>query len=143
MARARRATCDCVCANLRRATRAVTKIYDDALRPSGLKITQFNLLGSLMALGPTTLSELAKDMVIDRTTLTRNLEPLEARGLVASQGGADRRERQLTITAEGVAALTAAYPLWQAAQKSIMKLIGQANWQAAAPALRALAAIDR
>ena len=139
---ARRATSDCVCANLRRATRAVTKFYDDALKPAGLKITQFNLLGSVSALGSATLGELAKEMVVDRTTLTRNLEILEARGLIASDEGADRRERQLRLTEEGVAALTAAYPLWQAAQKRVVELAGPTCWTVATPALRKLASIE-
>jgi DNA-binding MarR family transcriptional regulator len=142
MTLARKATRDCVCANLRRATRAVTKLYDDALRPAGLKVTQFSLLGSVAGLGSATLSELAKEMVVDRTTLTRNLEILEARGLVASEEGADRRERQLRLTEEGDAALTAAYPLWQAAQNKVMELACPTNWNAAAPALRKLASID-
>ena len=142
---ARKASRDCVCANLRRATRVVTKLYDESLKPTGLKITQFNLLSSLMALGSATLTELAEDMVVDRTTLTRNLEILEARGLVVTEEGEDRRERQLRLTAEGIAAVSAAYPLWQAAQARAMDMAGRANWNAAAPALRRLissAALD-
>lgn len=139
---ARKATRDCVCANLRQATRAVTKLYDDALKPAGLKVTQFGLLGSVAALESATLGELAKAMVVDRTTLTRNLEILEARGLVASEEGVDRRERQLRLTAEGDAALNAAYPLWQAAQKRVMELAGTTSWNAAVPALCKLASID-
>lgn len=139
---ARKATRDCVCANLRQATRAVTKLYDDALKPAGLKVTQFGLLGSVAALGSATLGELAKEMVVDRTTLTRNLEILEARGLVASEEGADRRERQLRLTEEGDAALNAAYPLWQAAQKRVMELTGAGCWNAAVPALGKLASME-
>ena len=138
IAAARRATRECVCSNLRRATRTVTKLYDESLKSTGLKITQFNLLSSLMALGSATLTELAEDMVVDRTTLTRNLEILEARGLVVTEEGEDRRERQLRLTAEGIAAVSAAYPLWQAAQARAMDMAGRANWNAAAPALRRL-----
>jgi DNA-binding MarR family transcriptional regulator len=139
MAAARKAARECICANLRRATRAVTKLYDDALKPTGLKITQFGLLSSLMAMGSSTLSELAADMQVDRTTLTRNLEILQARGLVVSEEGADRRERQLGLSEKGFSALRAAYPLWQAAQTRTTGLVGRSNWNAAAPTLRRLA----
>jgi len=63
LALARKATRECICGNLRRATRVVTKLYDDTLKPSGLKLTQFSLLSSLMALGSSTLNELAENMV--------------------------------------------------------------------------------
>ena len=139
MAVARKAARECICANLRRATRAVTKLYDEALKPTGLKITQFNLLSSLMAMGSATLSELAADMLVDRTTLTRNLEILEARGLVVTEEGSDRRERQLSLSEKGFAALGGAYPLWQAAQARATELAGRASWNAAAPTLRRLA----
>ena len=132
----RKSARDCVCANLRRATRVVTKMYDDALRPSGLKTTQFGLLSSLMALGSSTLSELAEETVLDRTTLTRNLEILEARGLIVTKEGDDRRERHLMLTDQGVAAVTAAYPLWQAAQSRALEMIGRTNWEASATMLR-------
>jgi DNA-binding MarR family transcriptional regulator len=137
---ARRATRECVCTNLRRATRAITKLYDDRLRPSGLKVTQFGLLSTLMALGSATLGELAQEIVVDRTTLTRNLEVLEARGLVITEEGEDRRERRLRISREGIAAVVAAYPLWQAAQSRAIELAGRTNWNVAVPVLRRLGA---
>ena len=137
---ARKAARECICSSLRRATRAVTRLYDEALKPTGLKITQFNLLSSLMAMGSSTLSDLAADMQVDRTTLTRNLEILEGQGLVATAEGLDRRERQLTLSEKGLAALKAAYPLWQAAQTRAVEWAGRTNWNAAAPTLRRLAA---
>jgi DNA-binding MarR family transcriptional regulator len=140
LAVARKATRECICGNLRRATRVVTKLYDEMLKPTGLKLTQFSLLSSLMALGSSTLSELAEHMVVDRTTLTRNLEILESRGLVITEQGEDRRERQLRLSEKGMAAVGAAYPLWQAAQSRTMDMVGRASWNAAAPLLRRLAA---
>jgi DNA-binding MarR family transcriptional regulator len=137
---ARKASRECVCASLRRATRAITKLYDDRLKPCGLKVTQFSLLSSLMALGSATLGELAQEMVVDRTTLTRNLEVLEARGLVVTEEGEDRRERRLRLTREGMAAVAAAYPLWQGAQSRAIERAGRANWNMAAPVLRRLGA---
>lgn len=139
IALARRATRDCVCANLRRATRTVTKLYDEALKPTGLKITQFNLLGSLLSLGSATLTELAEEIVVDRTTLTRNLEVLESRGLVVTEEGDDRRERLLRLSAKGISAVTAAYPIWQSAQVRAIEVAGRTNWTTAAPMLRRLA----
>jgi DNA-binding MarR family transcriptional regulator len=136
---ARKATRECVCSNLRRATRVITKLYDDSLKPTGLKVSQFGLLSHLMALGSSTLSELAEDMVLDRTTLTRNVEILEARGLVLSEEGEDRRERQLRLSDKGVAAVSAAYPLWQVAQARALEMAGRASWNAATPLLRRLA----
>ena len=136
---ARAVSRECACANLRRATRVVTRLYDDALKPTGLKATQFGLLSNLMALGSSTLTQLAEAMALDHTTLTRNLDVLEARGLVVTEEGEDRRERQLRLTDKGMASLSEAYPLWQAAQARAMQIGGQANWNAAAPLLRRLA----
>ncbi|HEV3018172.1 MAG TPA: MarR family winged helix-turn-helix transcriptional regulator [Burkholderiaceae bacterium] len=139
VAMARKATRECMCANLRRATRVMTKLYDEILKPSGLKVTQFGLLSNLMALGSSTLSELAHEMLVDRTTLTRNLEVLETKGLVVSEEGEDRRERQLRLSDKGIAAVSAAYPLWQAAQARAMDMVGRPNWSAGAPLLHQLA----
>jgi DNA-binding MarR family transcriptional regulator len=135
---ARKASRECVCGSLRRATRVVTKLYDDALKPTGLKATQFGLLSNLMALGSSTLTQLAESMVLDHTTLTRNLDILEARGLVVTEEGQDRRERQLRLSEKGIASVSEAYPLWQAAQARAMEIGGQANWNAAAPLLHRL-----
>ncbi len=136
---ARKASRECACGSLRRAARVVTKLYDDALKPTGLRATQFGLLSNLMALGSSTLTQLADAMVLDHTTLTRNLDVLEARGLVVTEGGEDRRERQLRLSEKGIASLTEAYPLWQAAQARAMEIGGVGNWSAASPLLRRLA----
>jgi DNA-binding MarR family transcriptional regulator len=135
---ARKASRECVCGSLRRAARVVTKLYDDALKPTGLRATQFGLLSNLMAMGSSTLTQLAESMVVDHTTLTRNLDILEARGLVVTEEGEDRRERQLRLSEQGIASLSEAYPLWQAAQARAMQIGGQANWHAAAPLLHRL-----
>src|SRR5919106_4818042 len=81
----------CACFNLRKATRAVTQLYDDALRPSGLRCTQFSLLTLLRASGTVAMTELAEDAVMDRTTLARNLDILEREGLVRVRPGEDAR----------------------------------------------------
>lgn len=110
----------CLCANLRRVTRAVTAAYDAALRPLSLRITQFSILRILERLGPVGVTRLAAEAALDRSTMGRNLDPLERRGLVRlTVNAADQRERVAALTAEGRAALAAALPLWRAAQTRV------------------------
>ncbi len=111
----------CVCFNLRKAARAVTQLYDGILRPSGLRVTQFSILAVLARSGPLTQSRLAGATVTDRTTLTRNLRLLEAKGLIRIEQGADRREREIGLTEAGRKALAKAYPLWKEAQARMEK----------------------
>ena len=115
----------CACANLRKAVRAVSQLYDDAFRPIGLRATQFGLLGATGKLGPLTINRLAEAIVMDRTTLTRNLRPLEKLGLLRIRSGKDRREREVSITKRGEIILTKGYPLWKKAQGKVIKGLGQ------------------
>jgi DNA-binding MarR family transcriptional regulator len=115
----------CTCANIRRASRVVTQIYDAALQPAGLKITQFILLATLAATGATALTKLAEAMVMDRTTLTRNLKPLLKEGLIDSVPGEDRRSRVISLTKRGRAALMTGLPLWREAQANMVGALGQ------------------
>jgi DNA-binding MarR family transcriptional regulator len=119
----------CVCFNLRKAARAVTQLYDAHLRPSGLRATQLSLLVVLAAAGAITMTELADRLVMDRTTLTRNLKPLARDGLIRSAAGQDRRTRRLSLTAKGRAALTTALPLWDQAQRTMLARLGAERWQ--------------
>jgi DNA-binding MarR family transcriptional regulator len=114
----------CACYNLRRAARATTRLYDDFLKPSGLRTTQYSVLMAAKLRGPVTLTKLAEITITDRTTLTRNLTVLEKKGLVASEPGEDRRERLVTLTEQGEEALVAAIPLWEAAQAHIEQGLG-------------------
>jgi DNA-binding MarR family transcriptional regulator len=114
----------CACATLRRAARAVTAAYDAALAPSGLRITQFSILRRLARLGPLPVTRLAAEAALDRSTMGRNLNPLERRGLVRIKvGNADQRERIAYLTAAGEAAIAAALPHWRKAQKRIAALV--------------------
>jgi DNA-binding MarR family transcriptional regulator len=114
----------CACATLRRAARAVTAAYDAALAPSGLRITQFSILRRLARLGPLPVTRLAAEAALDRSTMGRNLNPLERRGLVRIKvGNADQRERIACLTAAGEAAIAAALPHWRKAQKRIAALV--------------------
>ncbi len=117
----------CACFNLRKAARAVTQLYDAALEPSGVRATQFSLLATLRLGGPLTISRLAEAMVMDRTTLTRNLRPLEKQGLVAVAPGRDRRTRQVRLTAQGRTRFMQAFPLWQRAQARMTRGLGAAR----------------
>jgi DNA-binding MarR family transcriptional regulator len=118
----------CACFSLRKAARAVTQLYDDTLRPSGLRATQFSVLQHLASERPFTMSALADVLVTDRTTLTRNLKPLIERGLVKTEVGDDRRQRTVTITDEGEIALGRALPLWRQAQARIVDGLAAERW---------------
>lgn len=122
------ATAMCTSFNLRKATRAVTQFYDEALRDSGLKSTQFSLLAAAAAAGSIPISRLADEMAMDRTTLTRNLKPLEAEGLLRVVAGADRRVRNVAVTPEGEARLEKALPLWRKAQTRMIDKLGDERW---------------
>jgi DNA-binding MarR family transcriptional regulator len=107
----------CTCFKLRSLTRRVTQLYDQALAPSGLTVTQYSLLAHVRRHdGPPSVSELAQLLFTDRTTLTRNLKPLADAGLVRVTGGTDARSKAVMVTKKGEDALRAARPLWQEAQ---------------------------
>lgn len=115
----------CACYNLRRAARAVTRLYDDFLRPTGLRATQISLLMAAKLRGPVTLGKLAEMTVTERTTLTRNLTVLEKKGLIRIDQGSDRREHQVSLTGLGEEALRVVIPLWEKAQAHIEKGLGE------------------
>lgn len=115
---------DC-CFNVRKATRAVTQFYDHCLEPAGIRATQFTLLVSMASVSAHTLTEMASTLVMDRTTLTRNLKPLEKLALIETVTPRDKRSKAYALTEKGREALTKGIPLWQAAQSKITKGLGQ------------------
>lgn len=117
----------CACGRLRRATRALTQLYDDALAPCGLRVTQFSLLRTLAQHGPLRISELAARQLLDRTALSRNLEPLIARGFISTTAGSDARTRQVALTPSGARELQAAAPAWRRAQAQVRARVGAAK----------------
>ena len=123
-----RVKAECTAQRLRRATRAVGRIFDQAISPSGLRETQFSLLIALSLFGEAPLLRVAEELELDRTTLTRNLEPLERAGLVSSGPGKDQRVRLLRLTDAGRRAVQRAYPLWEEAQEKVVKALGQRRW---------------
>ena len=116
---------DCNCLAIRQAARHVTQFYDHHLAPSGLRTTQFSILAKLQRLGPMTINALAADMVMDRTTLGRNILPLErGRLIVIEQGVRDRRTKELHLTQAGAERLRGAVKRWAAAQSGFEAAFG-------------------
>ena len=115
----------CACQSLRKAARVVTQVYDDVLRPTGLRATQLPILVALGGRGPLTVNSLAEVVVSDPTTVTRNLRPLEQRGLLRTTAGEDRRERIAMLTDRGKKVLARAVPLWKAAQARMVRDLGK------------------
>ena len=119
---------NCACAALRRASRAVTQHYEQSFRGSGLRATQFTLLAVLTQTGPLPISRLAKLAGLERTTLTRNLQLLEKKGLVRARSTeADQRIRRVQLTRSGYSAAEKGLPAWRAAQVGIAKILRPYN----------------
>jgi DNA-binding MarR family transcriptional regulator len=118
----------CACANFRKASRVITQFYDAALRPSGLRATQYTLMVPVALMGSPTITQLAEEIVIDRTTLTRDLKVLEGKGLVEISPGTDRRTRVVKITDSGRQTLARAMPLWEQAQSAVVEGLSQQRW---------------
>jgi len=109
----------CACAQVRKASRALTQIYNRHLEPAGLLVTQYSLLANIARAGMASISELVAKLLLEQSTLTRNLAVLEKKGYLQSQPGEDRRVKHFALTAAGHEALRQARPLWEAAQRQI------------------------
>ena len=120
---------NCVCHRTRMAARAVTRLYDDALRSVGLRATQLAVLVAAGADDVVSITALAKLMGMDRSTLTRNLAPLEREGLIRVGNEGWRRSRTVAITKEGRSRIREALPLWQKAQERLRQKLGR-RWAA-------------
>jgi len=114
----------CVCATARMAARALTRIYDRALEPAGIRTTQFSILARLLEEGPLPLTHLAGRLAMDRTTLARDLRPLQRRGLVAVAVGSDRRVRMAELTEAGRRLVDDVRPLWKQVQRDVRTELG-------------------
>ncbi len=113
----------CTCSALRRVSRAVTQHYERAFRGTGLRATQFTLLATLIQTGPIPLGRLAEMAGLERTTLTRNLRPLEKRGLIRSEAEQDGRVRRVAIAPDGERLALELLPAWQRAQASVAAVL--------------------
>src|SRR5438128_4702746 len=109
----------CVCNTLRMVSRTVTQLYDDILRPSGLRVTQFSILATLARRGEANLKELEASLAIDQTTLTPSLSLLERDGIIERASHPDGRIKAMRLTAKGRRALDVARPLWMRVQDKV------------------------
>jgi DNA-binding MarR family transcriptional regulator len=115
---------DCTCFRIRGAARRVTQIYSKHLASTGLKISQFSLLGFVTAQGPVSIGRLSDLLATDRTTLTRNLGPLLKDGLIERTQSGDKRRHELVATPAGRALFKRALPLWAAAEEEVREAMG-------------------
>jgi len=115
---------NCACFNVRKSARVITKHFDDALQSLELKPTQFTILAVLSSVDAITVTDLAEYMILDRTTLTRNLRPLEKQGMIKTGPGEDKRTRMISLSKKGLNKLEKAIPLWKQAQKNVTKYMG-------------------
>jgi DNA-binding MarR family transcriptional regulator len=119
----------CLLFGVRKASRAVTQLYETELAPAGLKATQLSVLVAAAARGGWTMSDLAAALGMDRTTLTRNVDPLRRKKLLRIGTGRDLRSRAVDLTPQGHEALAAVYPLWRQAQRRIVSRLGRSRWR--------------
>jgi DNA-binding MarR family transcriptional regulator len=133
---------ECTCLAVRQAARHITQFYDQHLAPMGLRTTQFSILAKLKRLGPTTINALADDLVMDRTTLGRNILPLERDGLISITPGRDRRSKELQVTSAGVERLRIARKGWSAAQTRFANAFGEQRTTRLRTLLRAVSATE-
>lgn len=120
---------ECMCRRARMAARKITRIFDDALRPAGLRITQFTLLVAIGKGAPDSISLLAEWLAMERTTLVRNLQLLEKDGLIEMGPEGGRRARATRLTQAGRERLATAYPYWEKAQETIHQRLGDEDWR--------------
>jgi DNA-binding MarR family transcriptional regulator len=118
----------CLCGNFRRTSRALTQLYENALRPVGLRATQFTILQALTLAGEVTQSRLSEMLVIDSTTLSRTLRIMAREGWIAERRGKDRRERWLRLTRSGEAHFKRALPAWERVQTRLRRQLGEPAW---------------
>src|SRR5712692_3764351 len=118
----------CVCDTLRMVSRAVTQLYDDALRPSNLRVTQFSILATIARMGEANLRQLEGTLAIDQTTLTRSLNLLERDRVIERIPHPDGRIKAMRLTSKGRRALETARPLWARAQDKVLRELGTTAW---------------
>jgi DNA-binding MarR family transcriptional regulator len=117
-----------MCASFRRASRALTQLYDEALRPLALRATQFTILQVLSRAGEVSQGELGQMLAMDSTTLTRTLRIMGREGWIAERRGRDRRERLLRLAKAGRDQFNRALPAWEKAQARLLRQLGNKRW---------------
>jgi DNA-binding MarR family transcriptional regulator len=133
----------CACFQVRRVARAVTRLFDEILEPSGLRSTQFVMLVAIRALGEPTLPALAKMLGVDRSTLTRNVAALERQGLIQRVRSASGGMSSARLSRKGVEILTKTVPLWEKAQAQFVRNLTSQPWEKMLPLLHEMEAAAR
>jgi DNA-binding MarR family transcriptional regulator len=121
---------NCVCFNLRWVTRAVTQFYDAEMRRHGIRPTQGSILAFLNSKDSWSMAELSDGLGMDRTTLVRNLRPLQRDGLVKAIGGGRGGRVEVSLTAKGLKKVEEGLPTWRSAQSKVVKTLGEKRWSA-------------
>ena len=119
----------CMCSSVRRASRALTQLYEQTLRSTGLRATQFTILQVLSRAGEVLQGQLGEMLAMDSTTLTRTLEIMIKRGWVAERRGDDRRQRWLRLAKAGKSKLDRALPAWEKLQSRLQGELGESSWK--------------
>ena len=114
----------CACASFRRASRAITQFYEDGLRPTGLRATQFTILQTLTLAGEVTQGKLGQILAMDSTTLTRTLATMSRHGWISKRRGEDRREWRMRLSKAGERQFKQALPHWEKAQAKVRRKLG-------------------
>jgi DNA-binding MarR family transcriptional regulator len=119
---------DCMCAGFRRTARALTQLYEQTLRPMGLRASQFTILQVLSRAGEISQGQLGNILAMDSTTLTRTLKIMRQQRWIAERRGKDRRERRLRLAKDGAAILKRAEPGWEKVQARLRRELGEETW---------------
>ncbi len=119
----------CMCGSFRRTSRALTQLYEQALRPLGLRATQLTILQVLSRAGEVSQGQLGEMLAMDSTTLTRTLEIMGWQGWIAERRGEDRRERWLRLAKAGKTQLNRALPVWEKVQSGLRRHLGEQAWK--------------
>jgi DNA-binding MarR family transcriptional regulator len=122
-------TLPCMCGTFRRTSRALTQVYEQALRPFGLRATQFTILQALSRSGEVSQGRLGEMLAMDSTTLTRTLQIMSRQSWIAERRGEDRRERWLRLAKAGEAQLNRALPVWEKVQSRLRRRVGEQAWK--------------
>jgi DNA-binding MarR family transcriptional regulator len=141
MISSRQLTDTCACTRLRTAARLLTRAYDETLRPAGVNASQLAILAAIDVDEATSIAALSKRLEMDRTTLSRNLKPLQAAGLVRLGTEGWKRSKTVHLTPEGRQLLTRATVFWEAAQTNFLKRFGKTNWKRVEADLRTIIAL--
>ena len=136
-------TLPCMCASLRRASRVLTQLYEDQLRTSGVRGTQFTVLQALSLAGEVSQGALGEILAIDSTTLTRTLQIMQRHGWISERRGHDRRQRLLRLSKKGESQFRRALPAWESAQQKLSEQLGERSWRSLFDLTDKIASLDR